>query len=191
MSPNDTNALLDESSRVFLNRLQKSIFVLGLELGFLLQGSTVPVQHLALTYVPHDTSIQLFLSLIWGYILASTGLLLFLTVLKLVKTLLHLEEGDDAKHHNNDHSHHLVDLQCQFAQGSVVGVLVSWLLVDGLLNFRTRVLYGGIMFLVSLLFVIYGCLERTDAHPQEDTHLLEEKEGGEEHHHGHALVHVL
>ena len=164
-----SNNSVDESSHVFYERIHKAIFVLGLELGFLLQGSTVPIQYVATSYVP-DTSTQLFLSLVWGYLLATTGLVLFFFCQRLVRTLLHLENSDHEvpdKGNKEDHDtvHYLVDLQCYFAQGSVLGVFLSWMFVDRLLNYQTRVMYGGIMFLASLLYFLrqiwnsHGCME--------------------------------
>ena len=197
----------DAEGSVFLRRMQKAIFVLGFELGLLLQGSTLPIQYVALSYVP-DPSTQLFLSLVWGYMLAATGLLLFCICQRLVRAWLRLEASEDeetppttTKGEPNDNYHfHLVDLQCYFIQGSVVGVFVSWCFVDRLLNYQTRVLYGGIMFLVSLLIFLRQiwngpgcCLEWADNQLdlQGSSSMESESSSPDRSKANHPMVHVL
>lgn len=190
-----------DDGSLFLRRIQKGIFVLGFELGILLQGSTVPIQYVALTYVP-DTSTQIYLSLIWGCMVTLIGLVLFFLCQRLVRALLRLETAsEDAKTKEVDDNYHfrVVDLQCYFIQGSVLGVFVSWCFVDRLLNYQTRVLYGGIMFLVSLLFVLRQiwnspgcCLDFTDkALELQGSSSVESESSSPKRAKDHAMVHVL
>jgi len=61
---------------------------------------------------------------------------------------------DFSKHSSNSHpllEEWTIDLQCKFVQGTTVGVLVAWMAVDVyILQFQTRVVYGGVLLLLAL-----------------------------------------
>lgn len=184
-------------SLAFLQRLQKVIFILGLELGILVQGSTLWIQNVATRFLP-SSLMQLYFSLFWSYALALGALLVFFICQRMVRLFLRElfkmymeinrynnskyenagdmmpsytdddemdDDGDDYEclkgHydpsiHQKQREEHLleewkVEIQCNFVQGAVNGVLLSWMGVDMLINFRTQVIYGGIVLLLSLL----------------------------------------
>ena len=75
-------------STVFFHRLQTAILVLGLELGILVQGSTVGVQYLATTYFARHRTGQLLLSLGSSYVLAVVAFWIFFVVQNVVRLFL-------------------------------------------------------------------------------------------------------
>jgi len=180
----------------FLRKLLKVIYVLGLEVGILAQGSTVGIQFVATRYMPNNRSSQLVLSFLWSYVLAMMALLLFFVCHKVVRIFLrellkmyfdvhqhsphpHGSTTNNNNQHFNNHNENSndkphdvvadeskfrqlteeeileewrVELQCNFVQGTIVGIFFSWLFVDMCLNFRTQVIYGGIVLVLSLFF---------------------------------------
>ncbi|CAB9525682.1 expressed unknown protein [Seminavis robusta] len=163
---------LDDESTVFLRRIQKGILLLGFELGFLVQASTANIQYIFTTsFVVFDRTSQLILSFVWSYVVAIMALITFYSCQRVVFAFLHdsVMRPKHPSHLLQDQRHPplflrqyqvllledwKVEFRCQFVQGSLVGVLCSWVFLDVILNFRIRVVYGGILYLCSLLLVM-------------------------------------
>lgn len=151
----------------FIARLEKGIFILGMELGFLVQGSTLPTQYV--TNLDPSPRGQLVFSLGISYLVANVALFIFFFCQKVVQAFLteissqqsdhpttpsKTKEGNDASQDSsatNTLEEWKVDIHCNFALGAVVGVFLSWMCVDLIMNFKTQIVYGGIVFLLSLL----------------------------------------
>jgi hypothetical protein len=163
-----------EDAIVFLERIQKGIYLLGWELGFLVQASTVDSQYVATSFIFNRAS-QLLLSFLWSYAVALTALVIFFLCQKAIHVYMLDIVGKQSNDNNNDDNNNSsssnnnnddnskyqllfeeweVDLKCRFVHGSLWGVLCSWVFLDVLMNFRIRVIYGGILFLVSLLLFL-------------------------------------
>lgn len=151
----------------FLARLEKGIFILGMELGFLVQASTLPTQYI--TNLDPSPRGKLVLSLGISYLVANVALFIFSFCQRVVQAFLvelsslqsdqpstpsKTREGNDASEDSsatNTLEEMKVDIHCNFVLGAVVGVFFSWMCVDLIMNLRTQVVYGGIVFLFSLL----------------------------------------
>jgi hypothetical protein len=143
-----------EDSIAFLDRIQHGIYFLGWELGFLVQASTVDIQYVATSFI-FDRPSQLLLSFLWSYTMALIALVIFF----LCQKAIHAFMMDILVNHSNSNDDKYrflleewkVELKCRFVHGSLLGVLCSWVFLDVLMSFRIRVIYGGILFLASLL----------------------------------------
>lgn len=167
---------LQQGPRSFLSKMKKAMFILGVELGILVQGSTLPVQYFV-TNTTTNLRGRLAMSLIWSYLVGSAALFIFFFCQKLVLAFLfelgsqglniadsdlpkHCHRGHEsstANHPNSENFEALEDwktnVQINFVKGACIGIFLSWMWVDVIVNFKTQVVYAGIVFVLSLLIV--------------------------------------
>jgi hypothetical protein len=156
-------------------RFKMSSLCLGLLVGFFIQASTLGANYLVVTVSGEDVmttskkDIILF-SLLWSLFTS----FLAIVILAFLRNLVRATYETDNEEQNYQLDDVILDMECRFVVGALIGVCTAWALTDLILGLSVQIVYSFLTLGVALAWckLMMWCF----AYPEDDDEQNEQEE---------------
>jgi hypothetical protein len=156
-------------------RFKMSSLCLGLLVGFFIQASTLGANYLVVTVSGEDVmttskkDIVLF-SLLWSLFTS----FLAIVILAFLRNLVRATYETDNEEQNYQLDDVILDMECRFVVGALIGVCTAWALTDLILGLSVQIVYSFLTLGVALAWckLMMWCF----AYPEDDDEQNEQEE---------------